>query len=98
MEMSNSNIKSKVDNYFNDKPVLKAYLFGSYARLEKDKNSDIDILVELDYSHSIGLEFVKMQLDLQEIFHRKVDLVTEEGMSKYIKPSVDKDKILIYEK
>lgn len=97
MRMS-GDITSKVGDYFDDKPVLKAYLFGSYARLEKNKDSDIDILVELDYSRPIGLEFVKMQLDLQEIFNRKVDLVTEKSMSKYIKPNVDKDKMLIYER
>jgi len=93
-----SDITSKVGDYFADKPVLKAYLFGSYTRSETDKDSDIDILVELDYSHPIGLVFVKMQLDLQEMLNRKVDLVTEKSMSKYIKPSVDKDKILIYER
>jgi len=93
-----SDIISKVGDYFTDKPVLKAYLFGSYARSETGKDSDVDILVELDYSRSIGLEFVKMQLDLQEMLNRKVDLVTEKSMSKYIKPSVDKDKILIYER
>jgi len=99
MKMS-SDIPSKVSTYFADKPVLKAYLFGSYARLDTNKgsNSDIDILLELDYSDPIGLEFVKMQLDLQEILNRKVDLVTDKSMSKYIKPNVDKDKILIYEK
>lgn len=97
MRMS-SDITSKVGDYFTDKPVLKAYLFGSYARSETGEDSDIDILVELDYSRPIGLEFVKMQLDLQEMLNRKVDLVTEKSMSKYIKPSVDKDKILIYER
>jgi predicted nucleotidyltransferase len=94
----NRNITSKVVDYFEDKPVLKAYLFGSYARSETNKDSNIDILVELDYSRSIGLKFVKMQLDLQEILNRKVDLITEKGISQYIKPNVDKDKILIYEK
>lgn len=91
-------ITTKVREYFSDKPVQKAYIFGSYARSETVGDSDIDILVELDYSHPIGLEFVKMQLDLQEIFNRKVDLVTEKSMSKYIKPNIDRDKILIYEK
>lgn len=97
MKMS-SDIPSKVSDYFTDKPVLKAYLFGSYARLDTDKDSDIDILVELDYSNPIGLDFVKMQLDLQEILNQKVDLVTDKSISKYIKPNVDKDKVLIYEK
>jgi predicted nucleotidyltransferase len=97
MKMSR-NITSRVSEYFDDKPVLKAYIFGSYARSETDADSDIDILVELDYSRPIGLQFVKMQLDLQEILNKEVDLITEEGLSQYIKPKVDKDKILIYEK
>ena len=37
-----------------------------------------------------------MQMDLQELLEKKVDLVTEKGISKYIKPIVDKDKKLIY--
>ena len=89
---------TKIRNYFNDKPVLKAYIFGSYSRTEADQDSDIDILVELDYSRPIGLEFIGMQLDLQEILKRKVDLLTEKAVSKYIKPYIDKDKILVYEK
>jgi predicted nucleotidyltransferase len=91
-------LTSKIRNYFDDKPVLKAYIFGSYSRAEADNESDIDILVELDYSHPIGLEFIKMQLDLQEILNRNVDLLTEKAVSKYIKPYIDKDKILVYEK
>ena len=89
---------SKIKDYFRDKPVLKAYLFGSLARKEADEKSDIDILVELDYSKTIGLEFIQMQLDLQDIFNRKVDLVSEKGLSKYIRAHVERDKVLIYEK
>jgi len=82
--------------YFQDKPVKKAYLFGSYVRGEARADSDIDILVELDYEVKIGLLFVKMQLDLEDLLHKKVDLVSEKGFSKYIKPIVDKEKLLIY--
>jgi len=56
---------NKVRDFFKGKPVLKAYLFGSFSREEADDNSDVDILVELDYSVPVGLEFVKMQLELQ---------------------------------
>jgi len=91
-------LSDKIIEYFRKKPVLKAYIFGSIARNESDENSDIDIMVELDYSHSIGLEFVEMQLDLEELLDRKVDLLSSNAISKYIKPFVDKDKILIYEK
>ncbi len=97
MEISKS-IITKIRNYFTDKPVLRAYIFGSYSRAEADQESDFDILVELDYSHPIGLDFVKMQLDLQEILNRKVDLLTEKAVSKYFKSYIDNDKILVYEK
>ena len=83
---------------YKDKPVKKAYLFGSYSRDSAEENSDIDILVELDYSQSIGLKFVRMQLDLQEILQTKVDLLSEKAVSKYIRPYIDNEKELIYEK
>ncbi len=75
---------------------MKAYLFGSYSKDLENENSDIDLLVELDYSQPIGLEFIQMQLDLQELFSKKVDLVSARGLSKYIKPILDNEKKLIY--
>ena len=89
---------NKIRKFFKDKPVIKAYVFGSYARNEQDEKSDIDILVELDYSKKIGMEYIRMQLDLEELLKLKVDLVSAGGLSKYIKPHFDKDNILIYER
>ena len=89
---------STICDYFKDKPVLKAYLFGSFARDAADEKSDIDILVELDYSKTIGLEFIQMQLDLQELLNRKVELVSEKALSKYIRPYLEQDKVLVYAK
>lgn len=84
--------------FFAGRPVKKAYLYGSYARNEADNMSDIDILVELDYSKHIGLGFVQMQFDLEELLHKKVDLVTTDGLSHHIAPFILKDKHLIYAK
>ena len=86
---------STIRNYFEDKPILKAYLFGSVARGEVDEEGDIDILVELDYSQPIGLEFIQMQLGLQDLLHQKVDLISDKAVSKYIRPTIDQDKVLI---
>ncbi len=97
MKLSEKSIK-KIIRFFEDKPVKKVYLFGSYTRNEANKESDIDILVELDYSRPIGLEFVRMQLDLQELLNKKVDLLSEKAVSKHIKPLIDKEKMLIYAK
>ncbi|MFM2229522.1 MAG: hypothetical protein RL607_780 [Bacteroidota bacterium] len=92
----NSNQINIIRDFFSKQPVLKAYLFGSYSKDLENVTSDIDLLVELDYSQPIGLEFIQMQLDLQELLSKKVDLISERGLSKYIKPIVDKEKKLIY--
>jgi hypothetical protein len=95
MKLSRNQINT-IKEYFSKQPVLKAYLFGSYVRGEETENSDIDVLVELDYTQPIGLEFIQMQIDLQKLLSKKVDLVSARGLSKYIKPILDNEKELIY--
>ncbi len=97
MSLDNATIES-IKDYFKTRPVLKAYLFGSYVRGIADNKSDIDILVDLDYSQKIGLQFIQMKLDLEKLLNIQVDLVSSNGISKYIKPLVDVEKRLIYEK
>ena len=97
MPLTKKDINS-IKNYFADKPVLKAYLFGSYARNESNEESDVDILVDLDYNQHIGLNFIRYHLDLQNLLKKKVDLVSSKGVSPRIKSFIDRDKQLIYEK
>ena len=87
-----------IKNYLRTCPVLKAYLFGSYVRDEADDQSDIDILVDLDYSQRIGLQFFQMKIDLEKLLNAKVDLVSSNGLSQYVKPQVDHEKQLIYKR
>ena len=94
MKIENSQI-SIIKNYFKTKPVLKAFIFGSNARNEANENSDIDLLVELDYSEKIGLQFIQMKFDLEKLLNKSVDLVSSNGISKHIKSNIDKDKTLI---
>ena len=95
--MSNE-YSEKIANCLKNKPVKRAFLFGSAARGEQDELSDVDILVELDYSQPIGLGFVRMKLELEDLLKRKVDILTSNSVSKYIQPFIDSEKILIYEK
>jgi hypothetical protein len=95
MQLKESGI-AKLKSYFATSPVLKAYLFGSFARNEADDQSDIDILVDLDYSQRIGLQFIQMKLDLEMMLNQKVDLVSSKGLSPYMTQKVDSEKQLIY--
>lgn len=94
----NKDLSEKIIACFKNKPVKKAFLFGSVSRNEEDEKSDLDILVELDYSQPIGLGFVRMKLELEDLLNRKVDLLTSNSISKYIQPFIESEKILIYEK
>jgi len=86
-------------------PILKPYVmrisvFGSYVRGEETPESDIDILVRLkpaDQRPRLGLKFFGLQNDLGKLIGREVDLVTEEGLSPYIRPYVEREKVILYE-
>src|SRR6201986_3193730 len=97
MQLSQQHIKT-IKHFFSGLPVKRAYLFGSYSRNEADKNSDIDILVELDHTTPIGMQFFTYGDQVQNLLKKRVDIVTDEGLSKYIKPLIDNDKVLIYER
>ena len=89
----------KIDDlklYFKTKPILKAYIFGSVAKNENTEESDIDILVDLDYSKRIGLLFIQMKIDLEKLLHKKVDLVSSGGLSPFLKLNIEKEKQVIY--
>ena len=88
----------QIAEYFKTQPVLKAWLFGSYSRGEQRSDSDVDILVDLDYSQPIGLRFFGMYEDLKELLGRNVDLVSERTLAPFARNSVDRDKKLVYER
>lgn len=87
-------------NYFQNMPVLKAWLFGSYSRGEETAESDIDILVDYDRTkgHISLLKMGGMLMDLSEIAGCRVDLVDHRGLMEFARKSVENDKILIYER
>ena len=87
-----------IAEYFKTQPVLKAWLFGSYSRGEETDTSDIDILIVLDDSQHVGLKFFGMYEDLKDLLGRNVDLVTDRSLGSFARESVDRDKILIYER
>ena len=90
-------IKDTVTDYFKDKPVKSVYLFGSYARGEANEKSDVDLILDLDYSKQIGLEFYGWWDILEKKLKRKVDLVPISVIYPMVLVNAEKDKILLLE-
>ncbi len=89
-----------IKEYFQNLPVKRVYLFGSYAANTQKEQSDIDLLLDIDYSKKKVslLDFIGWKLELEERIGKKIDLVSQDGISKYIQPFIDKNKTLLYEK
>lgn len=88
-----------IQDYFQQEPVDRAWVFGSFSRMEERPDSDIDILVELDRSVPVGLlKYASMANELENRLGRKVDLVAQGSVKPYAKESIQKDSILVYER
>ncbi len=101
MKEQNPMMIQLIAEYFKTQPVLKAWLFGSYARGEQHPDSDVDILVVFDQETRKGVSLLKhigIALDLEDLLGRKVDLVTDGTLLPIIRESAEKDKVLIYER
>ena len=97
--MSTKTLIQILSDYFKTQPVLKAWLFGSYARGEETPESDVDLLVEFDHSSPIGLfAYSRMWRELQERLGLSVDLVEEGTLKPFAVDSANRDKKLIYER
>ena len=95
----NQSVASKIAEYFATKPVVKAYVFGSYARGENGPSSDIDILVTFDRNAKVSIfDHVSMTYDLEDILGLEVDLVTEGTLLPRVAASAENDKVLVYER
>lgn len=66
-------------------------LFGSFARGQGRAKSDVDLLVEFDESKKNFDNFIDTCFLLEEVLGRKVELVTKESLSPYIKPYILKE-------
>jgi len=73
--------------------VKKAGVFGSYARGEARKKSDIDILVQP--AKGMGFKFVGLEMELSKKLHKKVDLVSYNGLSPFLKDRILSQEVRI---
>lgn len=72
-------------------------LYGSYSRGDQKQGSDIDLLVSFETPPGL-IEFIGLEQQLSNTLGVKVDLVTKQGLSKYIKPYIQDDLQIVYAK
>lgn len=76
--------------------VLEIGFFGSHVRGDARDDSDIDIIVVFEKGKKSFDNFMHLHELLENIYNKKVDLVTQESVSKYFRPYIEKEAV--YEK
>jgi len=87
-------IKKKIIPILKKFNVTKAGIFGSYARGEQKKKSDIDILIKIDNSADL-FDLIRLKLTIEKKMKKKVDLVEYELIRKEIRENVLKEEVPI---
>ena len=97
--MNRETLTQQIAEYFKTQPILKAWLFGSFARGEERDDSDVDILVKFDRTLPISLfAYVRMHRELEEKLGRKVDLVEEGTLRPAAQMTANRDLKVVYER
>ena len=77
--------------------VKKAGVFGSVVKGEARRGSDVDVLVEIGKEHVSLLDFVRLELELEEALGRKVDLGEYRALKPLVKERILGEEVRIYE-
>lgn len=88
-------IKKKILPILIKNDVKRAALFGSFARGEQKKRSDIDLLIEYKNDDKSLLDLVGLKLELEKILKKKVDLLTYDSIHHLLKKYILEDQKII---
>jgi len=94
VEKNLKTIKKQIIPVLRNHDIKKAGIFGSFARGEAKKNSDIDIVVKIKKNISL-LDFVGIKLELEDVLAKKVDLVEYDNLRPIIKERILSEQSLI---
>ena len=86
-------IKRKIVPLLKKNKVVRAGIFGSYARGDQKKSSDVDILIEAP--KGIGFGFAGIHIELEEKLGKKVHLVTYKYIHPPLKKQILKEEVKI---
>lgn len=95
MNQEINHIKKLISPVFNKYNIRAASLVGSAARGEHTPESDYDIVIDIDQPISL-LTFSRIKIELEDIFHKKIDLIERSAIKPVLKKYLLKDEIVIY--
>jgi predicted nucleotidyltransferase len=75
--------------------IRRIGIFGSFARGDAKRTSDVDVLVEFAAGQATFDNFMRLAYDLEDLLKRKVDLLTVAGIDKYIRSRVEHEVIWV---
>ncbi|MDH5476183.1 MAG: nucleotidyltransferase family protein [Cyclobacteriaceae bacterium] len=94
--MISDSLKNKIVQYLLPYNPVKVAIFGSYARDEQTKDSDLDVLIDFNKPCSL-LQFVKIKRELTELIGYNIDLVSGKAITHpKLKKYIEKDMKVIY--
>jgi uncharacterized protein len=94
MNVTIEQVKKRILPLLKEAGVLRSSLFGSFIRGEQTEESDIDILIEFPKGKSL-LDLVDLEMKLEQVLGRKVDLLTYNSLSPYLKDSIQNAQLPI---
>lgn len=95
--MSIQDIKNKIKPVLKFHDVKKAAVFGSYARGDQTKKSDVDMLIEYKNDDKSLFDLIGLKMDLEKALNKKVDLGEYCAIRPRIKEKILKEQVFIYE-
>lgn len=93
--MSNQEIKNYITSFLKEKGVIKASIFGSFARGDNTESSDIDLILQLDSNKNL-FDLAEIKVDLEEKFRRKIDVLTYNSINPRIREQILKEQEILF--
>ena len=96
--MKNENIekiKSKIVEILKKHGVVRAGIFGSYARGEEKKDSDIDLLVEINDKNMSLIDIIGLEMELSKLLGKKIDLIEYQALHSLLRDRILKEEVKI---
>lgn len=87
------NLNNNKNQQFSKYPIRTLAIFGSYARNEQSEKSDVDLIVE--FKDEIGIEFIDLADEIENILDSKVDLISRNGIKEKYYQAIKSDLIYV---